>query len=77
MRIVELKVAEVEFWELHEGDVFKIKFPFDEDEKTLMKCKEESSINAVDLETGTLYYLGGDAGCELVDATLSIKPNLI
>lgn len=76
MRIVELKVAEVEFWELNEGDVFKIKFPFDEDEKTLMKCREDSSINAVDLETGTLYYLGADAGCVFVEATLSIKPAL-
>lgn len=76
MRIVELRVAEVEFCELNEGDVFKIKFPFDEDEKTLMKCKEENSTNAVDLETGTLYYLGEDTECVYVDATLSIKPHL-
>lgn len=77
MRIVELKVAEVEFWELDGGDVFKIKLPFDEDEKTLMKCVKEESTNAVDLETGILYTLAEDTKCMFVDATLSIKPSLI
>lgn len=76
MRIVELTVTKVEFWELNGGDVFKIKFPFDEDEKTLMKCEKEDSANAVDLETGILYTLAEDTQCQYVDATLSIKPNL-
>ena len=76
MRIVECKTSEKEFWELKCGDVFKVKLPFDEDEKILMKCREESTINAVDLETGILYTLGLSLECTLVDAALTIKPNL-
>ena len=76
MRIVELTVTTVEFWELSGGDVFKFKFPFDENETILMKCEKEDSVNAVDLETGSLYSLAEDAKCQYVDATLSIKPNL-
>ena len=76
MRIVELTATRDEFWELNGGDVFKIKFPFDADEKILMKCEKESSANAVDLETGTLYTLAEDTECQYVDATLTIKPNL-
>ena len=73
MRIVEINASNMEFWELKWGDVFKVKL-LCEDERILMKCREENSTNAVDLETGILYYLAVDAECMLVDATLTIKP---
>lgn len=77
MRIVEFKASKMEFWELEFGDVFKMKFPFDENESILMKCKEdEEEYNAVNLVTGTLYHLASDVECIFVDATLTIKPNL-
>lgn len=73
MKIAELTVTKVEFWELDEGDVFKIN-TFDGEEKIMMKCVKASSVNAIDLATGFLYTLADDSECMLVDATLTIKP---